>query len=128
VESASGSQFCSPRNKGAELCPALFVAGAISGGLVGGFLLGVQLSLASDLIVAIGCNGVAAALRRYVHAEQGFPRVVDVVWLLLIVGAGTSVVACVVVAAVTLASSTAGRAVPGDEVHHRRRVGRSRRA
>ncbi len=98
VESASGGQSCSPRNKGAELCPALFVAGVISGGLVGGFLLGVQLSLASDLIVAIGCNGVAAALRRYVHAEQGFPRVVDVVWLLLIVGAGTSVVACVVVA------------------------------
>ena len=84
--------------KGPRFAPALFVAGMISDGLVGGFLLGIQPTLASELIVAIGYTGVAAALRRYAHAEQGFPRVVDVVWLLLIVGAGTSTVACVVVA------------------------------
>ena len=88
--------------KGLRFAPVLFVAGVISDGLVGGFLLGIQPTLASDLIVAIGYTGVAAALRRYAHAEQGFPRVVDVVWLLLIVGAGTSTVACVVVAVLVM--------------------------
>jgi two-component system, LuxR family, sensor kinase FixL len=88
--------------KGPRFAPALFVAGVISDGLVGGFLLGIQPTLASDLIVAIGYTGVAAALRRYAHAEQRFPRVVDVVWLLLIVGAGTSTVACVVVAVLVI--------------------------
>ena len=54
--------------------------------------------LSSELIVAIGYTGVAAALRRFAHADQGFPRVADVVWLLLIVGAGTFRRACLVVA------------------------------
>jgi two-component system, LuxR family, sensor kinase FixL len=84
--------------KGLRFAPALFVAGVISDGLVGDFLLGIQPTLASELIVAIGYTGVAAALRRFAHADQGFPRVVDVVWLLLIVGAGTFAAACLVVA------------------------------
>jgi hypothetical protein len=84
--------------KGLRFAPALFVAGAISDGLVGGFLLGIQPTLASDLIIAIGYTGIAAALRHFADAGQGFPRVADVVWLLLIVGAGTFAVACFAVA------------------------------
>jgi two-component system, LuxR family, sensor kinase FixL len=84
--------------KGLRFAPALFVAGVISDGLVGGFLLGIQPTLASDLIIAIGYTGIAAALRHFADAGQGFPRVADVVWLLLIVGAGTFAVACLAVA------------------------------
>jgi two-component system, LuxR family, sensor kinase FixL len=83
--------------KGLRFAPALFVAGVISDGLVGGFASGIPSTLASEAIVAIGYTGVAAALRRFAHADQGFPRVVDVVWLLLIVGAGTFAAACSVV-------------------------------
>jgi signal transduction histidine kinase len=83
--------------KGLRFAPALFVAGVISDGLVGGFPSGIQSTLASEAIVAIGYTGVAAALQRFAHADQGFPRVVDVVWLLLIVGAGTFAAACLVV-------------------------------
>jgi two-component system, LuxR family, sensor kinase FixL len=84
--------------KGLRFAPALFVASVISDGLVGGFLLGIQPTLASDLIIAIGYTGIGAALRHFAHAGQGFPRVADVVWLLLIVGAGTFAVACFAVA------------------------------
>jgi two-component system sensor kinase FixL len=85
-----------------RFAPALFVAGVVSEGLVGGFLPGIQSTLASALIVAIGYTGVAAALRRFAHPEQGFPRVVDVLWLLLIVGVGTFSAACLVVAALMM--------------------------
>jgi signal transduction histidine kinase len=83
--------------KGLRFAPALFVAGVISDGLSGGFLLGVPATLATDLIIAVGYTGVAIALRQFAHAGQGFPRVVDVVWLLLIVGIGTIAIACLVV-------------------------------
>ena len=46
--------------KGLRFAPALFVAGVISDGLVGGFLLGIQPTIASDLIIAIEYTGVAA--------------------------------------------------------------------
>jgi len=46
--------------KGVRFAPALFVAGVISDGLVGGFLLGIQPTIASDLIIAIEYTGVAA--------------------------------------------------------------------
>ena len=82
--------------RGLRFAPALFVVGVISDGLVGGFPLGIQSTIVSELIVAAGYTGVAAALRRLSHADQGFPRVADVVWLLLIVGAGTFGVACLV--------------------------------
>jgi two-component system, LuxR family, sensor kinase FixL len=88
--------------KGLRFAPALFVAGVISDGLSGGFLLGVPATLATDLIIAVGYSGVAIALRYFAHAGQGFPRVVDVVWLLLIVGIGTIAIACLVVAALTM--------------------------
>jgi two-component system sensor kinase FixL len=84
--------------KGLCFAPALLVAGVISDALVGGFPSGIQSTLASEVIVAIGYTGVAAALRRFAHADQGFPRLVDVVWLLLIAAAGTLATACAVVA------------------------------
>ena len=83
--------------QGLRCAPALFVAGVIPDGLVGGFPLGIQSTIVSELIVAAGYTGVAAALRRFTHADQGFPRVADVVWLLLVVDAGTFGVACLVV-------------------------------
>jgi two-component system, LuxR family, sensor kinase FixL len=84
--------------KGLRFAPALLVAGVISDALVGGFPSGIQSTLASELIVAIGYTCVAAALRRFAHADQGFPRLVDVVWLLLIAAAGTLATAGPVVA------------------------------
>jgi two-component system, LuxR family, sensor kinase FixL len=84
--------------KGLRFAPALFVAGVMSDALVGGFPSGIQSTLASELIIAIGYTCVAAALRRFAHADQGFPRLVDVVWLLLIAAAGTLATACPVVA------------------------------
>jgi hypothetical protein len=60
--------------KGLRFAPALFVAGVISDGLVGHFPLGIKPTLASELIVAIAYSGVAAALRHFAHADQGFPR------------------------------------------------------
>ena len=88
--------------RGLRFAPALFVVGVISDGLVGGFPLGIQSTIVSELIVAAGYTGVAAALRRLSHADQGFPRVADVVWLLLIVGAGTFGAACLVVTALRM--------------------------
>ncbi len=84
--------------KGLRFAPALLVAGVISDALVGGFPSGIQSTLASELIVAVGYTCVAAALRRFAHADQGFPRLADVVWLLLIAAAGTLATACPVVA------------------------------
>jgi two-component system sensor kinase FixL len=83
--------------KGMRFAPALFIAGAIADGLVGGFPFGIQQTLAIDLVVAIGYTGVAAALRHFAHADQGFPRVADTVLLLLIAGTGTIAIACLVV-------------------------------
>jgi signal transduction histidine kinase len=83
--------------KGLRFAPALLVAGMISDGLVGSFLLGLPSTFTTELIVAIGYTSVAAALRYFTHADQGFPRVADVLWLLLIVCAGTIAVACLVV-------------------------------
>jgi two-component system sensor kinase FixL len=88
--------------KGLRFAPALFIAGVISDSLVGGFPLGIQSTLVSEAIGATAYTGVAAALRRLTQADQGFPRVADIVWLLVIAGVGTIVVACVVVAALTM--------------------------
>jgi two-component system, LuxR family, sensor kinase FixL len=88
--------------KGLRFAPALFIAGVVSDGLVGGFPLGIPSTLVSEVIVAAGYTGVAAALRRLAHADQGFPRVADVVWLLLVAGAGTFGVACLVVTGLTM--------------------------
>jgi two-component system, LuxR family, sensor kinase FixL len=88
--------------KGLRFAPALFVAGVISDGVVGGFQLGIPPTLASELTVAIGYTGVAAALRRLAHANQGFPRVADVAWLLVIASVGTFVTACLAVAAIRI--------------------------
>jgi signal transduction histidine kinase len=88
--------------KGLRFVPAVFVASVISDGVVGGFPIGILPALASGLIVAIGYGGVAAALQRLAHAGQGFPRVTDVAWLLVIAASGTFVIACLVVTAVVL--------------------------
>src|SRR5580693_5924992 len=68
--------------KGLRFAPALFIAGVISDGLVDGFPLGIPATIVGELIVAAGYTGVAAVLRRLAHADQGFPRVADVAWLL----------------------------------------------
>ena len=87
--------------RGLRLGPVLFVTGAISDGLVAGFPLGIQATLASNVIVAAVYSGVAVLLCRFAHAAQGFPRVADVMWLLLIVSAGAFATACLVVLTAT---------------------------
>jgi two-component system sensor kinase FixL len=90
--------------KGLRFAPALFIAGVISDALVGGFPLGVQSTLISEVIATVGYTAVAAALRRFTLVHQGFPRVKDVVGFLLITGAGTIGVACLVVSALAMMS------------------------
>ncbi|MBV8096390.1 MAG: MASE1 domain-containing protein [Acetobacteraceae bacterium] len=87
--------------KGLRFAPALFVASVISDGVVEGYPLGIQPTLASEMIVAIGYTGVAAALRRWAHADQGFPRLADVAGLLVIAAAGVLITACLAVAAIS---------------------------
>ena len=43
--------------RGLRFAPALFVVGVISDGLVGGFPLGIQSTIVSELIVAAGYTG-----------------------------------------------------------------------
>jgi two-component system sensor kinase FixL len=85
--------------KGLRFAPALFAASVVSDGLIAGFPLGIQPTLASDAIVAMVYTGVAATLRRFAHADQGLARVADVGWLLLITGVGTVIAAVLVVTA-----------------------------
>jgi two-component system, LuxR family, sensor kinase FixL len=88
--------------KGQRFAPALFVAGVTSDIVVAGCPFGIAATLVMDAITAIGYTGAAAALRRFAHADQGFPRVADVVCLLLIAGAGTFAVAALTVGAVVM--------------------------
>jgi len=87
--------------KGLRFAPALFLAGVISDGVVGGFPLGTHATLTSEAIVATGYTSVAALLRGAAHAGQGFPRVADIVWLLVVSAAAPLVIAWLVVAALT---------------------------
>lgn len=84
-------------SKGLRYAPALFLAGVISEGVVAGFPQGFGPTLAAQAVNAIGYTAVAAALRRWVHVEQGFPRTADVARLLLICGMGTCGIAVLVV-------------------------------
>jgi two-component system sensor kinase FixL len=86
--------------KGLRFAPALFAASVVSDGLIAGFPLGIEPTLASEAIVAVAYTGVAAALRRFAHADQGLARMADVGWLLLITGVGTITTAVLVVAAI----------------------------
>ena len=88
--------------KGLRFAPALLVASVTSDWLIGGFSLGIQSMFSSDVIAAVVYTGVAAALRHFAHANLGFPRVADVVWLLLIVGVGAFATACFVVVALAV--------------------------
>src|SRR5271170_1864981 len=88
--------------KGQRFAPALFVAGVTSDIVVEGCPFGISATLAMEAITAIGYTGVAAALRRFAHADQGFPRVADIVCLLLITGAGTFAVAGLTVCALVM--------------------------
>jgi two-component system, LuxR family, sensor kinase FixL len=88
--------------KGLRFAPALFVAGVTSDFVVVGCPFGIPATLAMEAITATGYTGVAAALRRFAHADQGFPRVADIVCLLLIAGAGTFAIAWFTVCAVVM--------------------------
>jgi two-component system, LuxR family, sensor kinase FixL len=88
--------------KGQRFAPALFVVGVTSDIVVEGCPYGIPATLVVDAITAIGYTGTAAALRRFAHADQGFPRVADVVWLLMIPGAGTFAVAVLTVCALAM--------------------------
>jgi two-component system sensor kinase FixL len=79
--------------KGLPFAPLLLVAGVVSDIGVSGCPLGIAASLTMNAITAIGYTGVAVTLRRFAHADQGFPRVADILWLPLIAGVGTFVVA-----------------------------------
>jgi signal transduction histidine kinase len=87
-------------NTNLRFAPALFVAGMISEVAVANCPLGILATFAMESVTTAGYAGVAAALRRFVRARQGLPRVVDVVRLLFITATGTFVVAaCAIFAA-----------------------------
>ena len=87
---------------GLHFAPWLFVAGVISDAVVVGCPVGIPATLVTNAVVAMGYTGVAAALRHFTHADQGFPRVVDIVYLLLIACAGTFAVAGLAVFALVM--------------------------
>jgi len=88
--------------KGLRFAPSLFVAGVVSDVMVVGCSLDMSTTVATNAIAAIGYTGVAAALQRFAHADQGFPRVGDIVYFLLIAGTGTIAVATLAVAALVM--------------------------
>jgi signal transduction histidine kinase len=103
--------------KGLPFAPSLFVAGVTADVVVSGCTFGVPATLTTNAINAIGYTGVAAALRRFAHADQGLPRVADIVCLLLITGAGTFVVASFAVSAIVIVGSLPGNLVASSVWH-----------
>jgi hypothetical protein len=85
--------------KGPRFAPAVFLAGMVSDAVVIGCAVDIQVAIVTNAITAIGYTGVSVALRRFAHAEQGFPQVAAIVYMLLICCAGTFAVAGVVVSA-----------------------------
>jgi two-component system, LuxR family, sensor kinase FixL len=99
---------------GLRFAPWLFVAGVISDLIVIGCSPGMSTTVATNAIAAIGYTGVAAALRRFAHADQGFPRVADIAHFLLIAGTGTLAVASLAVTALVMMNGLSpGLAYPG---------------
>jgi two-component system, LuxR family, sensor kinase FixL len=99
---------------GLSFAPWLFVAGVISDLIVIGCSPGMSTTVATNAIAAIGYTGVAAALRRFAHADQGFPRVADIAHFLLIAGTGTLAVASLAVTALVMMNGLSpGLAYPG---------------
>lgn len=86
--------------KGLRFAPALFLAGMIDDIAIVGLPNGLPATLAMEAITTLGYTAVAAALRRFGHADQGFPRLTDVVVLLLAAVVGTFTVAACSVGAV----------------------------
>jgi two-component system, LuxR family, sensor kinase FixL len=87
---------------GLRFAPALFVAGVFSDFVVVGCAPGMVATITANAIMAVGYTGTAAALRRFAHVDQGLSRVADVVYLLMIVGVGTFMVAGLVVSALVM--------------------------
>ena len=88
--------------KGLRFAPSLFVAGVVSDVMVVGCSPGMSTTVATNAVAAIGYTCVAAVLRSFAHADQGFPRVANIVCFLLIVGTGTLAVATLAVTAVVM--------------------------
>jgi two-component system, LuxR family, sensor kinase FixL len=88
---------------GLRFAPALFVA-AVSAdvAVVGCPPFRPPAIIAMDAIIAIGYACVAVFLRRLAHACQGFPRVTDIVCLLLVAGVGSFAVAGLVACALVV--------------------------
>jgi two-component system, LuxR family, sensor kinase FixL len=83
--------------KGLRLAPSLFIA-AVSADVV---IVGCppfrpSATVTMDAIIAIGYTCVAAALRRFARAGQGFPRVADIVCLFVVAGCGSFAIASLV--------------------------------
>ena len=88
--------------KGLRFAPALFVAGALADGINGDFYSGVVPTFVTNAIMAAGYTAVAAALRRFGLAPQGFRALSDTCWLLAVVAVGILALALLTVAALAL--------------------------
>jgi two-component system, LuxR family, sensor kinase FixL len=88
--------------KGLRFAPALFVAGIFSDIVVVGCPPGIPPTIIANGIIAVGYTGIAAALRRFAHTDQGLSRAADVAYLLLIAGVGTLAVAGCAVSALAM--------------------------
>jgi two-component system, LuxR family, sensor kinase FixL len=89
--------------KGLRFAPSLFVA-AVSADVV---IVGCppfqpSATVIMDAVIAVGYTCVAAALRRFAHADQGFPRVADIVCLFVITGCGSFAIASLVACALVI--------------------------
>jgi len=88
--------------RGPRFAPALFLAGLIDDIFVVGLPQGLTATVAMEALTALGYTATAVALRRFAHADQGFPRVADVVLLLLGALIGTATVATLAVGVLVL--------------------------
>src|SRR5215472_10181545 len=88
--------------KGLRFAPALFPAAVLADGLNTGFSIGVVPTLVTDAIIASGYSIVAVVLRHFVDSADGLQTTRNMTWFLVVVFAGTLVIAVLVCTALLL--------------------------
>jgi two-component system sensor kinase FixL len=79
--------------KGLRYAPMVLLVTLASDGLVAGFPAGLIPTVVADAIIAAGYTGVAVALQRFAHADQGFRSVSDITCFLVALILGVPMIA-----------------------------------